>query len=78
MYTQIHTQYNTHFFSLFLHDKLLKSMYLSCHVQVSGEDGQSVSEVRVVSTSLKECLFGEGCFFSKALSSTKKKKINER
>ena len=51
-------------------------MYLSCHVQVSGEDGQSVSEVRVVSTSFKECLFGEGCFFHKALSSAKKRRYS--
>ena len=51
-------------------------MYLSSHIQVSGEDRQPVPEVRVMSTSLKECLLGEGCFFSKALSSAKRFKKN--
>ena len=46
--------------------------YLSGHIKVSGEYGESVPEVRVVSTTLKECLFGEGGFFGKTLSSAKK------
>ena len=46
------------------------TIYLSCHVNDSCEDGQTVSEGGVVSAPVKECLFGDGFFFSQTLSST--------